>query len=95
MCIRDRSLPGPSEKHDNGKGQQRDHGGTRHYNNAVNNNYVYNSNSSSGGADSVDIGTISKRKENISSDFPNDFVATHSVQEGPTNEFNKLHIVEE
>ncbi|CAI4034288.1 hypothetical protein SMKI_10G0740 [Saccharomyces mikatae IFO 1815] len=89
------SLPGPSEKHDNGKGQQRDHGGTRHYNNAVNNNYVYNSNSSSGGADSVDIGTISKRKENISSDFPNDFVATHSVQEGPTNEFNKLHIVEE
>ncbi|KAM5426167.1 Dual specificity protein kinase YAK1 [Saccharomyces cerevisiae] len=89
------SLPGPSEKHDDAKGQQSEYGSANDSSNNAGHNYVYNPSSATGGADSVDIGAISKRKENISGDISNNFAVTHSVQEGPTSAFNKLHIVEE
>lgn len=89
------SLPGPSRKHDNAKGQQDDDRSTKDSNNDANHNYVYNHNAGSGGADSVDIGSIGKRNVNLSNNFPNDFIESHSVQEGPSSEFNRLHIVEE
>ncbi|CAD6631109.1 HN1_G0006580.mRNA.1.CDS.1 [Saccharomyces cerevisiae] len=89
------SLPGPSEKHDDAKGQQSEYGSAKDSSNNTGHNYVYNPSSGTGGADSVDIGAISKRKENISGDISNNFAVTHSVQEGPTSAFNKLHIVEE
>ncbi|EJS43233.1 yak1p [Saccharomyces arboricola H-6] len=86
------SLPEPSGKQDNTKGQQTDR---RNSTNSLNHDYVYNSNIGNGGADSVDISTSSKGNVNVLSNFPNNYAVSHSVQEGPTNEFNKLHIVEE
>ena len=75
--------------------KRQEYGSAKDSSNNTGHNYVYNPSSATGGADSVDIGAISKRKENISGDISNNFAVTHSVQEGPTSAFNKLHIVEE